>query len=271
MNLLVKLSLVSIFFLSPNVGWAGTQQESVAIEQPPAKTTEPWQITVGGPGRLAGVSGTTGFHGTNLAINAASAQLVNQFAQSLTTPGSGLQTLIQQDIVEKLTSLNGNNPTLPVAPIADTEPGKIREVVQQVIQSQEPELAAAIRADAEARVDQLKAQLTNQVAGRVTGQLNRSFSFYDDWFDSLIALRGRFNLSKAFYLTAESDVGGSESDPTSLCKLTAHWAAKSPGTSFLKLVTAICTMTSAIPISSISYHCMERRSRSGSNSRNREL
>jgi hypothetical protein len=308
MNLLVRLSLVSIFFLPANAGWAGTPQESIAIEQPPAKTTEPWQITVGGPGRLAGVSGTTGFHGTNsnvdvgigqilkhinviysvsgevrrgrfgvlgdllylnaqagtgegsglvskvdvglqqflgeffgsyrviegphgwldllagfrytylgqqvglqannLAINAASAQLVNQFAQSLTTPGSDLRTLIQQNVVEKLTSLNGQNPSLPVAPIASTEPGKIREVVQQAIQSQEPALAAAIRADAEARVDQLKAQLTNQVAGRVTGQLNRSFSFYDDWFDPLIGLRGRFNLNKVFYLTAESDVGG---------------------------------------------------------------
>ena len=54
----------------------------------------------------------------------------------------------------------------------------------------------------------LKAQLTNQVANRVTSQLNRSFSFYDDWFDPLIGLRGRFNLNKAFYLTAESDVGG---------------------------------------------------------------
>ena len=54
----------------------------------------------------------------------------------------------------------------------------------------------------------IKAQLTNQVANRVTSQLNRSFSFYDDWFDPLIGLRGRFNLNKAFYLTAESDVGG---------------------------------------------------------------
>ena len=38
--------------------------------------------------------------------------------------------------------------------------------------------------------------------------MNRSFSFYDSWTDPLIGLRGRFNLSKAFYLTAESDVGG---------------------------------------------------------------
>jgi hypothetical protein len=307
-NLLVRLSLVSIFFLLPNAGRAGTQQASIAIEQPPAKATEPWQITVGGPGWLAGVSGTTGFHGinsnvnvgigqilkhinviyslsgevrkgrfgvlgdllylnaqagtgersglvskldlglqqflgeffgsyrviegprgwldllagfrytyigeqvglqaNNLAIHAASTQLVDQFAAQITTPGSGLRTLIQQNIVDKLNSLNGHNPSLPVAPIAGTEPGKIRDAVQQLIQSREPELAGAIRADALARVDQLKAQLTNQVARRVTSQLNQSFSFYDDWFDPVIGLRGRFNLNKVFYLTAESDVGG---------------------------------------------------------------
>jgi hypothetical protein len=308
MKLLARLSLISIFFLPPNAGWAGTPQESVTMEQPPAKTTEPWEITVGGPGWLAGVSGTTGFRGinsnvdvgigeilkhinvvysfsgevrkgrfgvfgdllylngqagtgegsglvskvdiglqeflgefftsyrviegphgwldllagfrytylgeqvglqaNNFAINTASAQLVNQFAEQISTSASGLRNLVQQDIVDKLSSLNGNNPTLPVAPIAGTEPGKIREVVQQVIQDREAELAAAVRADATARVNQLKAQLTNQVASRVTSQLNQSFSFYDNWFDPLIGLRGRFNLSKAFYLTAESDVGG---------------------------------------------------------------
>ena len=308
MNLLVRLSLVSILFLPPNAGWAGTQQKSIAIEQPPAKTTEPWQITIGGPGWLAGVSGTTGFHGinsnvdvgvgqilkhinviyslsgevrrgrfgvlgdllylnaqdgtgqrsglvskvdlglqqflgeffgsyrviegprgwldllagfrytyigeqvglqaNNLAINAASTQLVDQFAQQLAAPGSDLQTLIRRNIVDQLTALDGRNPKLPVGPIAGDQKDKIAVLVQNVIQSREPELAAAIRADALARVDQLKAQLTNQVARRVTSELNRSFSFYDDWFDPVVGLRGRFNLSKAFYLTAESDVGG---------------------------------------------------------------
>jgi hypothetical protein len=307
MNLLVKLSIVPIFFLPLIAGWAGTQEESKLVEQPPVKTAEPWQITVGGPGWLAGVSGTTGFHGinsninvsvgqilrninviysfggevrrgrfgvlgdllylnaqagsnatglvskldlglqqflgeffasyrviegprgwldllggfrytylgeqvglqaNNLAIDAASTQLVDQFAQQLATPNSDLRTLIQQNIVDKLTSLNGRNLQLPVAPIAGQEPGKIRELVRQVIESQEPQLAAAIQAGAQARVNQLKAQLTNQVANRVTSELNRSFSFYDDWFDPLVGLRGRFNLSKAFYLTAESDVGG---------------------------------------------------------------
>ena len=149
-----------------------------------------------------------GLQANNVAINAASTQLVDIFAEQLTTPGSDLRTLIQQQIVGKLNSLNGANPSLPVAPIAGAEPGKIRDAIQQLIQSQEPELAAAIRADAQTRINQLKAQLTNQIANRVTSQLNRSFSFYDDWVDPVIGLRGRFNLNKAFYLTAESDVGG---------------------------------------------------------------
>jgi hypothetical protein len=54
----------------------------------------------------------------------------------------------------------------------------------------------------------LKAQLASQIANTLTTQLNRSGSFYDDWFDPLIGLRGRLNLSKAFYLTAETDIGG---------------------------------------------------------------
>ena len=76
MNLLIRLSLVSIFFLPPNAGWAGTQQEPIAIEQPPAKTAEPWQIAVGGPGWLAGVSGTTGFHGINSNVDVGIGQIL---------------------------------------------------------------------------------------------------------------------------------------------------------------------------------------------------
>jgi hypothetical protein len=66
--------------------------------------------------------------------------------------------------------------------------------LKTLLASQEPELAAAIRAGAQAKVNQLKAELTNQIANRVTSQLNRSFSFYDDWFDPVIGLRWRFNL-----------------------------------------------------------------------------
>src|SRR5271165_1261542 len=115
---------------------------------------------------------------------------------------------IQQNIVDKLGALDGRNPKLPVGPIAADQKGKILDSVQQLIQSQDPELAAAIRAGAEARVNQLKTQLSDQISNHIRSQLNRSFSLYDDWADPVIGLRGRFNLNKAFYLTAESDVGG---------------------------------------------------------------
>jgi hypothetical protein len=56
-----------------------------------------------------------------MAIDAASNQLINQFAQQLAAPGSDLRTLIQQNIVEMLTALDGSNPKLPVGPIASDQ------------------------------------------------------------------------------------------------------------------------------------------------------
>jgi hypothetical protein len=76
MNLLVKLSVVPIFFLPLIAGWAGTLEEAKVLEQPSVKTTEPWQITVGGPGWLAGVSGHTGFHGVNPYVNVGVGQIL---------------------------------------------------------------------------------------------------------------------------------------------------------------------------------------------------
>ena len=302
----LKLSTVPLFFLALIPGWAGTSETKV-VERPPAKPTEPWQVTVGVPGWLANVSGTSGFRGVNAnvnidvgkilshtnalaslsaevrkgrfgaqgefgylnaqagvgtpglvsnlalglqefigglrlswrllegsrgwldllfgfrytylgqqvglvaysqTINAASTELVDQVAARATTPGSDLNALIRQEIDNRLTALRGQNPPIHVAPLAGRVPEQVHEEVLQLIEGQQPELAAAIRAGAQARVNQLKAQLANRVASLLRVRLNESFSFYDNWFDPLIGLQGRLNLSKAFYLTAESDVGG---------------------------------------------------------------
>jgi hypothetical protein len=77
MNLSVKLGVVPFFFLPFIAGWAGTQEEAKVVEQPPVKTIEPWQITVEGPGWLAGVSGHTGFHGVNPYVNVNVGQILN--------------------------------------------------------------------------------------------------------------------------------------------------------------------------------------------------
>jgi hypothetical protein len=150
----------------------------------------------------------TGLNANEPAIDATSTRLVDDFAQQLTTPNSDLRMLIQQHIVNQLTSLEGRHPPLPVGPIFGDQPAKIADLVQTLIESQRPELTAAIRTGAQGKVNQLKAQIASQVAHTLTSQLNRSLSFYDDWFDPVIGLRGRLNLSKAFYLIAETDVGG---------------------------------------------------------------
>jgi hypothetical protein len=149
-----------------------------------------------------------GLQANNMAIGAASTQLVDDFAKQLVTPGSQLRTIVDQNITDKLTALEGHNPTIPVGPLAGALPGQIRNKAEALLASAQPELLAAIKTGAQARVNQLKAQLSGQIANRLTNQLNRRFSFYDGWFDPVIGLRARYNLYKAFYLTAESDVGG---------------------------------------------------------------
>jgi hypothetical protein len=75
-NLLAKLSVAIIYFLPLIDGWAGTQEEAKAVEQPSANTTEPWQITVDGPGWLAGFSGHTGFNGVNPYVDVGVGQIL---------------------------------------------------------------------------------------------------------------------------------------------------------------------------------------------------
>lgn len=292
----------------PSVNESTGKEIETKEVQPLVKTTEPWEIKVGGPGWLANVSGITGFHGfnqnisvdvgqilrhinviyafngevrkgrfgvfggllymnaqagtpegsglvskvdlglqefggqlfgsyrviegprgwldllvgfrdtyigqqvglqaNNLAIDAASTQLVDDVAQRVAIRVSDLETLINADIISKLAALDNRNPVLPVGPVAEFLKGKIFGAVQQQIESQLPGLEAAISAKAQARVTQIKTGLEKQISSFLTSQLNRSFSFYDNWVDPLIGLRGRLNLTKAFYLTAWTDVGG---------------------------------------------------------------
>jgi hypothetical protein len=304
MNVLSRTLIVFTLFSLPLAGQAGTEDESKVVEQPPVKTTEPWEIRVSGPGWLAGLNGDTGIHGitthvdfgftdilrrldfiaslrgeirkgrwgvlgeflylarvrrclyqrtgvkldlrveqflgdfgvnyriiqgphgwldllagfryinlrqeltvhpNDQAIDTASTQTVNQVAQSL---GSLLQTIIQRTIVDKLSALDDRNPVLPEGPLAGRRPGIIRDLIQNEIQNRLADLLAAIRTGAQARVNQLKTQLSNQIATTLKSQLDTSFARTDDWFDPYIGLRARYNLSKAFYLTGKADVGG---------------------------------------------------------------
>src|ERR1700730_2253939 len=175
-----------------------------------------WRMIDGPRGYLDALAGfrytytgtRLGLKANDQAINAASTELVNRVAEQVATAAFDERALIRQSIDQRLTALRGRNPSLPVPPLAGREPGTIDEFIRSIIESQREELAAAIRAGIQARVDQLKSQLTNRIEARLTTELNRNFSLYENWVDPIIGLRGRFNLTKAFYLTGESDVGG---------------------------------------------------------------
>jgi hypothetical protein len=89
--------------------------------------------------RFTYVGEQVGLQANDIAIDTASTQLVDQFAQQLAAPGSNLRALIDQNITDRLTALRGNNPKLPVAPIAGDQPGQIRDLVQQLITSRQPD------------------------------------------------------------------------------------------------------------------------------------
>jgi outer membrane autotransporter protein len=186
----------------------------ISLQEYVSQLAARWRLIEGPHGWLDALGGfrfwyvgdQTSLQANQTAINNASTTLVNDFAQQLATSHSDLTALIRQTL--NLDSLRGLNPPLPVPPLAAREPGKIRNAVQQIIQSEEAELAAAIRTNAQARVNQLKSSIATRVANSLTRALNSSFSLYENWFDPFIGLRGRYNLNKAFYLTGEADIGG---------------------------------------------------------------
>jgi hypothetical protein len=58
-----------------------------------------------------------GLQTNNREIDTASTQLVDQFAQQLTTPNVNLQALIQQNILRQLRALDGHKPAIAGGPI----------------------------------------------------------------------------------------------------------------------------------------------------------
>jgi outer membrane autotransporter protein len=186
----------------------------ISLQEFASQLSAGWRIVDGPHGWLDALGGfrfwyvgsQSTLQANQAAIDDASTMLVNQFAEQLTTPISNLRNLIQQNL--NLDALKGRNPPLPVPPLADREADKIRNAVQAIIQSQESELVAAIRTNAQARVNQLKSALASQIANFLNRALNSSFSLYENWFDPFIGLRGRYDLTKALYLTGEADVGG---------------------------------------------------------------
>jgi len=122
-------------------------------------------------------------------------------------------------LTDQIEGVDGERPALPIAPLGARRPGRVGELVRAAIDRRVNELAAALRAEAAAtterlreearsRIDRIKKRIANEVSDKLKSELDNSFSLDEDWWDPYVGLRARFNLSKAFYLTAKADIGG---------------------------------------------------------------
>jgi hypothetical protein len=59
-------------------------------------------------------------------------------------PGFQLRTIVDQQITDKLTALEGHHPELPVGPLAGALPGQIRNLAEALLARAQPEFLAAI-------------------------------------------------------------------------------------------------------------------------------
>jgi len=85
-------------------------------------------------------------------------------------------------------ALDNKNPPLPVPPLGFKEKIKLLKLIQA------------------ARQDRMRAH--QKIVNVLNKELNRSFSLTERWVDPYIGVGGRYNLTKAFYLTGKVDVGG---------------------------------------------------------------
>jgi hypothetical protein len=84
--------------------------------------------------------------------------------------------------------LGGDNPSLPIPPLGAEEKVKLLKLIRA------------------ARQDPMRAE--QKIAKVLNKELNRSFSLLEYWADPYVGVSGRYNLTKAFYLTGKVDVGG---------------------------------------------------------------
>jgi hypothetical protein len=87
-------------------------------------------------------------------------------------------------------ALDGRNPPLPVPPLGFGEKAKLVKLI----------LAAKLIPDV--------MQARQKIANILNRELNQTFRLTEYWFDPYIGIGGRYNFTKAFYITGKVDVGG---------------------------------------------------------------
>ncbi len=158
-------------------------------------------------------------------IDQASTDLVNEVSKQLRSKLSNLdvsgrlRSVVERGVSGKLTALDGSHPTVPSAPVAGGKPGRLDAQVQAIFSKRAASLTSALQAERDAKTDALRAaaqaktaalrkSISNEIASKLKSGLDTTASLAEDWWDPYVGLAARYNLGKAFYLTAKGDIGG---------------------------------------------------------------
>ena len=111
---------------------------------------------------------------------------IDQAATDLVNAANGdLRAVLERLLQHRL---DGSSPPLPVPPLGPDEKLKLLRLIR------------------EARRDPITAH--RRITKILKNQLNSGVSLTEYWADPYIGIGGRYNLSKAYYLTGKADVGG---------------------------------------------------------------
>lgn len=204
--------------LSGSVGTPGMVKKlDIRMDQHLAEIALSWRVVESERGWLDVIGGVRytnlyqrqTLHAEENVINETSQRLVDTVADRIASGvKERLVPLVQQRVANQLAVLQDRNPILPGSPIGDALRGLVTQRVLNLLEQRQAALRAAIQSGVPTRVNDAKAKLAGEIANALKGKLDTTVARTDDWWDPFVGLRGRYNLSKKYYLTGRGDIGG---------------------------------------------------------------
>ena len=131
--------------------------------------------------------------------------------------GDSIRSVIVSRIGDRLKD-HERHPNIPIGPLGGRISEEIAQRVERFIDLKKAELRARVDALVEGGLDrqtavdrvvnQAKAGIANQLAGRLNKSLSQTIARDDYFFDPYVGLRGRYNFNKTYYTAVRGEIGG---------------------------------------------------------------
>ena len=126
---------------------------------------------------------------TRLELTAANGKIDQAATELVNAAKDRLREVLERLLQDRL---DNNNPPIPFPPLGPEEKLRLLERIREFRQNPNRGMAQ------------------QKIARFLKKNLNRGFGLTEYWTDPYVGLGGRYNLSKAYYLTGKADVGGFE-------------------------------------------------------------